>query len=73
MIYLIKKQNNQQYNVTSKQLCNWNRFRNFILISNNSKLFTPSYVFFSDNERLIQDAAKRQATRNPKYKYLMSK
>ena len=36
-----------------------------IIANDQGHRITPSYVAFSDNERLIGDAAKNQATQNP--------
>jgi len=43
----------------------WQRDGVQILVNSEGKRTTPSYVAFTENERLIGDAAKGQAARNP--------
>ena len=42
----------------------WQRDRVEIITNEQGNRMTPSYVAFTDNERLIGDAAKNQVTRN---------
>ena len=43
----------------------WSNGQVEIIANDQGNRTTPSYVAFSDNERLIGDAAKNQASRNP--------
>jgi heat shock protein 1/8 len=44
----------------------WDQERVEIIANEQGNRTTPSYVAFSDNERLVGDAAKNQAAMNPK-------
>ena len=44
----------------------WNNGNVEIIANDQGNRTTPSYVAFTDNDRLIGDAAKNQASQNPK-------
>lgn len=48
----------------------WQNDRVEIIANDQGNRTTPSYVSFSDNERLIGDAAKNQVAMNPHNTYL---
>lgn len=43
----------------------WQNHRVEIIVNGQENRTTPSYVAFTDNERLVGDAAKNQIARNP--------
>ena len=50
----------------------WQHDRVEIIANDQGNRTTPSYVSFSDNERLIGDAAKNQVAMNPHNTYIIS-
>ena len=49
----------------------WQNDRVEIIANDQGNRTTPSYVSFSDNERLIGDAAKNQVAMNPHNTYVV--